>query len=755
SGVTEALATSSLLNANRVDVPTEDPQPSDPVQEAPEDTIPSEDTPDDSIPTQPEVGGERTTKPPQQGPITEHDGISVLEIAGGRVTTLEVAATGAVVKVEITDLPAHGNATVNPDNSIALVLSGSDYSGPLSLGYKITHADGTTESHTASFKVAAPTQEAGWGTGNHYMLEADANGDVIVETGDNHRKVYVSGSESALTKADIAALEGLKESAITAKWLIAHPEYGGSEEMALASDVGMELWYGLTGAWPREATSHWLLFERGHTYEDLGRIIARGAAGESELHPLHVTSWGEGERPVLASKIEVFQEPSKNVVFTDVALPSGIRMLIGENFLFDDVLVTGGGNVQNMQNVTFRNSEIRDASKDAPTNGEWHPHVDRDGGLFASKTSGILLEGNFIHHNGWTEGYDGTASAGQPPSMYSHNIYLQNNTTDVTFRDNISSQAASFGAQLRGGAYVEGNAFIDNNAAVTMLGGIYLTDGPIGNFTFFADNLITSGAHKIAEQIGALTLGIDNGAYDTTLLDNIIAHLADPNNPEEFAEKRWTHSPLSNEHEAFFDNTIVYNWVGSRYESYSVLWNNDGANGLDAETLNKVTIQNFAAELLNQESATIRELMDYIGSLADTDLDDSFTAKDIVAWFQKGFGMDAKPDGAATDHRFVPNALADGIRWDNRVNWTTNEVPDDGDSVDLGGNWVYYGVRTTRIEDLDLGSGGRLHVTSGKMTVEGTLETGAGGGLITVEGAGQFWTDGYAGTSRLAIDIDG
>ncbi|TCM73367.1 right-handed parallel beta-helix repeat-containing protein, partial [Rhodovulum steppense] len=735
----------------------------DPVLPAPDDTGEAEtpDSPPDTSPeTQPDNGGEYTTRPPQQGPVTEHDGVSVLEIAGGRVTTLEVAATGAVVKVEITDLPAHGNATVNLDNSIALVLSGSDYSGPLSLGYKITHADGTTESATASFNVAPPAQQAGWGTGTHYMLETDANGDVIVETGDNHRKVYISGSENALSKADIAALEGLKESAITAKWLITHPEYGGSEEMALASDVGMELWYGLTGAWPREATSHWLLFERGHTYEDLGRIIARGSEGESELHPIHVTSWGEGERPVLNSQLRVYQEPSKNVVVTDVTFTNSVSLLgqngIVENFLFDDVLITGSMfGMDKTKHITFRNSEIQHVAKDAPTGDNWHPHVDRSGGFFAGAVEGLLFENNFVYHNGWSEGYDGTADAGMPPSMYSHNIYLQNTTTDVTFRDNISAMGSSYGAQMRGGGYIEDNAFIDNNAAVSMMGGIYQTDGPIGNFSFFTNNLVTSGAHKMASQIGGLTMGVLNGAYDTTLLDNIVAHLADPNNPEEFEAKRWAHSPLTNDHDPFYDNTIIYNWIGSRYMDYSTLWENDGANGLDSATLNQVTIQNFAAELLDKDSATIKDLMEYIGSLADTELDDTFTADQIIAWFQTGFGLSPQTDGSAVDHRFIPNALADGIRWDNRINWTTNEVPDDGDTVDLGGNWVYYGARTTRIEDLDLGSGGRLHVTSGKLTVEGTLETGARGGLITVEGAGQFWTDGYAGTSRLTIDIDG
>ena len=36
----------------------------------------------------------------------------------------------------------------------------------------------------------------------------------------------------------------------------------------------------------------------------------------------------------------------------------------------------------------------------------------------------------------------------------------------------------------------------------------------------------------------------------------------------------------------------------------------------------------------------------------------------------------------------------DGVRWDNRINWDTEDAPDNGDSVDLNGNWVQYGGTT-------------------------------------------------------------
>ncbi len=152
---------------------------------------------------------------------------------------------------------------MNPDNTLALVLTDSDHTGPLSFGYEVSYADGTTSQFEAPLTVEPGLQAAGWGTGDAiYMLETDANDDIVVEHGDNHRKVYVSGSEDALTIADIAALEDLDPSKITGKWLAANPDYGSDPDMALAEDAGNALWVALDRR-RRGASSHWLLFERG------------------------------------------------------------------------------------------------------------------------------------------------------------------------------------------------------------------------------------------------------------------------------------------------------------------------------------------------------------------------------------------------------------------------------------------------------------------------------------------------------------
>jgi hypothetical protein len=350
------------------------------------------------------------------------------------------------------------------------------------------------------------------------------------------------------------------------------------------------------------------------------------------------------------------------------------------------------------------------------------------------------------------------AENGQAPSTFSHNVYIQDDTTDVTFRDNITLRSASFGAHLRGGAFVEDNVFLDNNAAVDTLGGDRHDAGAVGNYTLFADNLVTSGAHKTVDQFnGAITQGIDNQAQDTTLTGNIVAHLSDPNNPVEFTEKYWWHDALINGNDPFYDDTIIYNWIGSRSLEFNVD-KTDEANtqGLDTDVLDQTTIQIFAAELLGDPDATISDLATY---LRENDLSDTTGVSDadvIIDFFQEGFEIASSDRDAATTVRFVPNELGDGIRWDNRLNWDTDDLPGtlDGDSVNLAGNWVNYGG-TTRIDDLDFGSGGALSITHGKLTVEGDVISGDAGGRVDIDNAGQFWMNGTTADSNITLNIEG
>ena len=146
------------------------------------------------------------------GSVAPSSSQSTVDVIEGRVTTIQ-PNTSDITSITITSGVPHGNVTVNPDNTFALVMTQSSFTGSQSFTYEATHSDGSITQHTVDLNVQAGTVANGWSDGtSHYMLETDANDNVIVEYGDNHRAVYISGSQNALSINDIAALEGRLES---------------------------------------------------------------------------------------------------------------------------------------------------------------------------------------------------------------------------------------------------------------------------------------------------------------------------------------------------------------------------------------------------------------------------------------------------------------------------------------------------------------------------------------------------------------
>ena len=190
--------------------------------------------------------------------------------------------------------------------------------------------------------VSAPRPQPGGDAVSHHQLALDNAGNCVFEPGENHRKVYVTAGSDGLSIADIAAREKIAAAKINGEWLEANPEYGSSPDMALDQDAGMRVWNWIAGR-ESEPSSHWLLLERGHTYDDLGNVLARGSIGEDPQHPIVVTAWGTGKDPVINSQIKGFQNPFENIAITDLDLRKGMVLLNGENVLLEDLDATGTG----------------------------------------------------------------------------------------------------------------------------------------------------------------------------------------------------------------------------------------------------------------------------------------------------------------------------------------------------------------------------------------------------------------------------
>ena len=81
------------------------------------------------------------------------------------------------------------------------------------------------------------------------------------------------------------------------------------------------------------------------------------------------------------------------------------------------------------------------------------------------------------------------SGGGQPPGVFSHNVYIDWNNTDVTFRDNISMRAANNGVMIRSGGFLQDNVVMDANSAIVISGGEFEGTGMVGNFTLASGNV--------------------------------------------------------------------------------------------------------------------------------------------------------------------------------------------------------------------------------------------------------------------------
>lgn len=671
-------------------------------------------------------------------PLSAGNG-STVSVMSGRVATIDPTDTD-IASIRIVSGLNHGNVTVNPDNSFAVVMTQSTFTGNQSFTYEVTHSDGSTSTGQIGLNVTPRPSgnDHGWGDGsNHYMLATDAAGNLVVEHGDNHQKVYVSESPNALSRADIAAIEGLSTGQITNDWL-ANSAYGRTEALALDTDAGLGLFKTITPSGSQ--TSNWLLFERGYSYSD-NTVIQWGSSGESELHPLYMGAWGTGARPVLTEALQGFGGSFDNFVIQGVEFHNGATILDGSNVIFDDVVFTDEQlNLQGGFGMTIRNSSFYDIVTDITeagsiSNGTWQSG-DFTQGTFVHNIDGLLIENSFWDHNGWEDSYrvDGSTAGGQPPQMFNHNIYIQDSNSDVTLRDSIIMRGSLNGMQIRSGGFIEDNVMIANNVA-----GNFQDD----SFTLFADNLITHAGNKQAPNIGFETAGFDAMLSNmASMVDTIVAHMIDPANPTTVYRADWAYRVTN----PYYDDTIVYNWDDANSSSRFVTEQNTG--GLDPSILDATTIQNFTAQLLGQSTATIDDLATYLKAQADGAFANVVDADLIINFFQTAFGIAPDIRTGASTLRFVPDDLGEGVRWDNRLNWDTDDLPGlyATDSADLGGNDVMFGTNAT-IDRLDL-SDGDLTVYGGKLTLNGGIEDT---GSISVQGAGQLWANGSDGAS---VDID-
>ena len=547
----------------------------------------------------------------------------------------------------------------------------------------------------------------GFGRGRGiYMLATDEADRVVPLPGTNHRRVYVSGN--GLTEADIAVAEGVSVGTVTGAWLRdSHPEYGESEALALHPSIGFALW----DAIPKQNSSHWLLYERGHTYTT---SRGPGGDGESPLHPIFVGAWGEGAAPVLTSSMGLGDLSNVVVQGLDFngASPSGLN---ANNIILDNLSVSGAGLVlhtsgttERMSGITIRNTSI----VDAPENG-----------IFNNDTDGLLLEGIFFDYNGWTG--------------VLHDVYLWGTTLDVTARDIITMRAAGNGVMARGGMFAE-NIVGMNSHWVTMAFGSDSFDlRDFANYSLGMD-LVDTAALQWRGFTGAINTQVPLSSF----VDALVVHAAQEGNPNHPSMGVNADFGGTGSTAVFWHNIIRWRWDPDRpltaFEQAAL----EGVNPVSA---NATTIWDYAATLPNggvpsgpvgQFDPEIVALAQYLRGISDgTQIADEATA--LNNYFRAGFGLDLIRQRAdPTTLQFVPDFRGEGTRWDNRLNWRlpsgdrADGMPIPGDTLNLRGCIVRTYQTWTGTVNLQ---GGTLIVSGGK--IDGSV---VGPGTVRLEKAGRL-----------------
>ncbi len=552
--------------------------------------------------------------------------------------------------------------------------------------------------------IATPALATDWGSGDHYTFRTDAEGWSIIEPGQVHRTIYVSSSAGSDSNS------GLSPDAPVATW---------NKARALL----------------RQNSSDWILLKRGDTFD--GVRFRDELRGESPLHPIVVGSYGEGPRPVLTGGIKLWSANQGNAVFRDLEIrrPSveggdAIDFLGNDmaNILIENCLTDGaasriqGDAGQNIQQITVRRTTITNAHRAVQVDGKsWGDLANRCQGLFANNTRGLLVEENVLDHNGWSEGYE-TDPTLQAPNMFSHNLYLSSGNRDLTVRDNINARAGSQALRDGSGQFYVGNVMIANN-----IGGYSADDSGNGNFSTYMDNVLIHAAGKVAENIGGRGWGWSmSNVAGSEAIRNIFAHSSGGQNDE----------GLKGLTGVFVEDYVRYAWqlqsninpTGSAFpDPGRTVMTYDAAFGTGAGT-----IEAFILAAAQQQQGN---------------WSDAFTARAMVRYFQEGFGIFPGERTANSAVSFTAGG-GDQVRWDNVRNWSTQDLPLDGDSVSLAGRDVNY-AGTRSLAGLDL-AGGQLRVAQGYLHAD-TL--GGAGGTVLLDRAGQMEFDNYSGAGRLTLDI--
>ena len=648
----------------------------------------------------------------------------------------------------------------------------------------ITELSAETDTGTpVKVHVIPRRQKRGHTKAINYMLPIDkATGFIKFEKGRFGHKYYVTkrprtdlSGKGGYTKQQIADELGVNVTSITDTWIRDNGIYGKSENKPLEFVTGCTLWNNLVkarNAPARQFQSNWLVVERGYDYWDFkwpngGSFLPDAASGESPFHPLLITSYGTGSRPLLWQRgTSNFQNlvSATWLCYQDVDV-NYIQMLSPSDVIFSHVGslgtdVSNGGFYPQMagHKTLYRVNSYdshplpEDEQRANPTNyaantwgNEGANHVV---GLYTNDAFSCLLLESHLDQSGFDLGYDmsnqiyeptdPTKRKKVPPTALAHNIYIQHNAYNMLFMDNILSRASSHSMKMESAGFFYGNWNIEANIfGVLGSKGKNLDTGEnnvdgMGNFASVIGNVNTSAAYKRAPtRSPARNWGLSLGR-DAEVFDNIYMHWA---NPDDAVEMELRSNPYSDKWMKFayeanalqeyaqpFDNCI-HRWFHPDYVRYPE--ENAIAKGADPAVLNTRTTQNFAetqmGALLNgvAEGDKVNAYLDWLRTLTPAQRVEQL---ELFKQFEREPwpGMHQPKRTAAGTSVFQPDLRFSGLDWFFDRNWHDRMVPGRffKDNAQLRGAKVRFGIYTCEMATVDGQGSPLLECVSGRLTVD-------------------------------------
>lgn len=606
----------------------------------------------------------------------------------------------------------------------------------------------------------------GFNQSNVYMLETDANGDIVFEPGPQTRVFYFTAGGNGFTRAEIAAVEGEAVGTITDAWIAGQTRWGGTEAEPLDwSDFG----YGPFNEWTNSNANAgaWVLLERGHEYPGTIPPFPRND-GYSALHPVVYGAWGTGNRPHIPTLTTWTMGGGggshRHVAFSDWELRPFYALVFNfDNLIFSNVLAersyADGSKPEfalqavpaaadsRYDGVTFYQCRLYDLSFPSPPSGSWN-NDERTSGVYMERTDNALVYKSHFDRNGWGVGYDlgNDTTSPQWPTIYNHNYYMQYDCGPCLYRESIFARGSLSGVQARSGGRFLRNLFSENNVAHQIFHNG--TEGNSGAFYPLNEATVVTLLGSVYTGGGDKTLGLSGSGQgwgpqeqsdDWVALDVIVANGADPNNAAEVSSKAGVSGadPVASG-VAHFEEMTYVDWFQQPDEN---------ASGILQADREAMTIGRFVDDQQSVAAGT---------NTTETALDWLRTQArpwnllgEIYDWFAVRAGIRRFVRSTATHVTFQPWQVADGFVWENYMNWSSRDIPGTdvaGDHVSIAGWTVHTYESNADLAEIHMASGA-LFIYGGKTKADNL----AGSGTITCNRVGKLYIGGATSGAKDVI----